>query len=153
MTIVPFVLGTYGLTQLLARGLWTVVSGDYPAPVHGALVEALNPQAALGAEHAWLTIAVGAVLSAAYFLAMPGLLHAQLGIATLLLAPTEAERLAERVAELTATRAQASWPKPWNCAGSNATCTTAPRPGWSRSASPCAPCRACWTPTRKRYAR
>jgi signal transduction histidine kinase len=108
MTIVPFVLGTYALTQLLSRGLWTILSGDYPAPVHGVLVEALNPQAALGAEHAWLTIPVGAVFTAAYFLVMPSLLSAQLRIATLLLAPTEAERLAERVAELTTTRAQAS---------------------------------------------
>jgi signal transduction histidine kinase len=105
--LAPFVLGAYGLTQLLARGVWLVVSGDHPAPVHGVLVDAFNPQAALGSL-AWLTIPVGAVLSAVYFLVMPGLLRAQLGLATLLLAPTESERLAARVAELTATRAQAS---------------------------------------------
>lgn len=42
--------------------------------------------------------------------------------------------------------------RPPRCAASNAICTTAPRPGWSASASPSAPSTGSWTATRTRHA-
>ena len=61
------------------------------------------------------------------------IMRARAALDRFLLSYGHTERLEQRVQVLTETRADPSTTRPPSCAGSSATCTTAPRPGWWRS--------------------
>ena len=115
------VLGAYGL---LIASFWPSVPGF----VYGLASLAAQPRAAVvgGAVQGTALLASGPVAGAAGD--APALLPAVPELAA------RAQQLTQRVQTLTRTRSDARGHRGRpNCAGSSGTCTTARRPGWSRS--------------------
>ena len=121
---VPVAAVVYGAFGLALPWVWTEVFDAEWSAWYGA---------ADGNRTAGLIL--GVVLVAAGLAVAERLVTVHARWTALLLAPDPGRRrCAQRVERLTAAAPTPSTPRPPSCGGSSGTCTTARRPGWSRSA-------------------